>query len=92
MFMWLINKSALFTWPTVQTKGWSGPKIYCLYKKTGEDIRYVMLYCKFSVQLWQKYSTYFNKGLDMRMTDNVRGRLSLRDSVTFINTVVTTIC
>lgn len=92
IFVWLINKSALLTWSNLQTRGWSGPNTCCMCKKTGEDIKHLMLNCEFSVHLQQKYSTYFNMELDMIMGDNIWEKLSTRNSTTFINTIIMALC
>lgn len=54
ILMWLINKSALLTWPNILMRGSAGSNICCLCRKSGEDTTPLMLHCEFSISTMAK--------------------------------------
>lgn len=68
VFLWLVHKNSLLTWPALQRRDWLCLNFCVLCSKHGKSTHHLMLNCKFTNDLWiycaRKLGINLNMGED----------------------------
>jgi hypothetical protein len=54
LFIWLAVEQKILTWDILQQKGWEGPSLCILCKRSSEDINHLFLECTFTKLVWER--------------------------------------
>lgn len=71
IFMWLLEKDAILTWPKLQQRGWKGPNICMLCQQAGEDTTHLILNYEFSKAIWKACQYQFRLTFDLNNECNI---------------------
>jgi len=60
LLVWLAKDQIFLTWDILQKKGWEGPSMCVLCKRSTEDINHLFIDCLFTKKVWNRIKTIQN--------------------------------